>query len=386
MMPMNKEINLKNKIEKHLKSELISKIYYVSSLIIDVKIVNQKKIKLKFKDKVSSKTFSKIKNDTLLLINKLILKPAEPKKTYLYKNIKKKYKNYKDLRKTLINNNEIFKEGEGVYSLGNKLTKLNNFFDRELLKIANKYSAEEFSFPSLISMDKLNKVGYFDNFPHSCCFAGHLKEEYDIINDFKIDHVSNISNKLNIKSSLSPTVCHHLYFNLEDKKLSKNFIATAKSDCFRYETKNMNSLERTWNFKMREIIILGNQKYTSEMLKKIQKSIFKLLDKINLSYVVESANDPFFEGNYNDLISYQKAFKLKYEVRAYTPYNNSSIAIGSFNNSQNLFGKKLNIKLNNEFIHSSCVGFGFERFAYCFVSQHGLNINNWPETVKNSMI
>lgn len=380
---IEKEINFNSSIKTHLNNEIVSKIYYVDQSISNVKIVNQKKIKLFFKEKILLKKFNKIKININKLITKLSLKPVEPLKNIIHSNKYKKFINTKDLRKILIKNKEIFKEGEGIYSLGNKLTKLNNFFDSELLKVANKFYSEEFSFPSLISINKLNKVGYFDNFPHSCCFAGHLKEDYDIINNFKIDDNSNINKKLNIKSSLSPTVCHHLYFNLENKKLSKNFIATAKSDCFRYETKNMNSLERTWNFKMREIIILGNQKYVLENLTKIQKLIFKLLDKINLSYVVESANDPFFEGNYNDLISYQKAFKLKYEVRACTPYNNSSIAIGSFNNSQNLFGKKLNIKLNNEFVYSACVGFGFERFAYCFVSQHGLNINNWPETVKN---
>ncbi len=45
----------------------------------------------------------------------------------------------------------------------------------------------------------------------------------------------------------------------------------------------------------------------------------------------------------------------------------------------------MNIKLNNEFVHSACIGFGFERFAYCFVSQHGLNIDKWPDIVKNNL-
>ena len=84
----------------------------------------------------------------------------------------------------------------------------------------------------------------------------------------------------------------------------------------------------------------------------------------------------------NDLITYQNAFKLKYEVRADTPYNKSTVAIGSFNNSQNIFGKKLNIKLKNKYINSACIGFGFERFAYCFVSQHGLNVKKWPKKIK----
>ena len=177
-------------------------------------------------------------------------------------------------------------------------------------------------------------------------------------------------------------MCQHLYFLLEDKKLKQNFVATAKSNCFRYEAKNMNSLERTWNFNMREIIIIGEQQYVLEKLAEIQKNVINLLNIFELSFVVESANDPFFEGNYNDLITYQNAFKLKYEIRADTPYNKSTVAIGSFNNSQNIFGKKLNIKLKNKYINSACIGFGFERFAYCFVSQHGLNVKKWPKKIK----
>ena len=249
----------------------------------------------------------------------------------------------------------------------------------------HKFKADEYSFPSLISSEKLNKVGYYDNFPQSCCFAGHIKEDYDIINGFKIDNKKSLNNKISVKASLSPTVCHHLYFLLENKTITNNLVVTARSNCFRYETKNMDSLERTWNFNMREIILIGDQNFVIKKLSEIQKLIIKLLDKIRISYLIESANDPFFEGNYNDLISYQNAFKLKYEVRADTPYNQSSIAIGSFNNSQNLFGKKLNIKLKKEYVNSACVGFGFERFAYCFVSQHGLNINKWPNIVKNNL-
>ena len=178
-------------------------------------------------------------------------------------------------------------------------------------------------------------------------------------------------------------MCHHLYFLLENKTITNNLVVTAKSNCFRYETKNMNSLERTWNFTMREIIFVGEETFVLKKLKEAQKKIINFLNSINLSYLIESANDPFFEGNYSDLIAYQNAFKLKYEVRATLPYNNSSIAIGSFNNSQNFFGKKLNIKINDKYVSSACIGFGFERFAYCFVSQYGLDKKNWPSIVRN---
>ena len=379
---IKKIIRFKFHIPKFLIEEISSKIFYVNHLIENAKFYSHKNLTIVFKENISEKKFNQIENNINKLVKKLILKPKEPHKDILYNRKKNKFTNSKDLRKILLKNGEIFKETEGVYVLGNKLSKLNNFFDKKLLSISEKYKAVEYSFPSLMSIDKLNKVGFFDNFPQSCCFAGHLKEEYELINKFKIGNQNNLNSKIFLKAALSPTVCQHLYFLLSNKHLKKNFIATAKSDCFRYESKNMNSLERTWNFNMRELIILGDQNYVLSKLNKIQKDIINLLDEFEISYVVESANDPFFEGNYNDLISYQNAFKLKYEVRADTPYNKSTVAIGSFNNSQNIFGKKLNIILKNEYINTACIGFGFERFAYCFVSQHGLNVKKWPKKIK----
>ena len=310
----NKKIKFNFIIPKHIESEIIAKIYYVNFLIKKTEFNSSNAITIYFEKDITISKFTQIKKNITKLIKKLILKPLDPQKNILYDKKKNKFNNITDLRNILLRNDEIYKEAEGVYILGNKFTKLNNFFDKELLSISKKYKAVEYSFPSLMSIDKLNKIGYFNDFPQSCCFAGHLREEYDIIDNFKIQDKKKLNSKIFIKTALSPTVCQHLYFLLEDKKLKHNFVATAKSNCFRYETKNMNSLERTWNFNMREIIIIGEQQYVLEKLAEIQKNVINLLNIFELSFVVESANDPFFEGNYNDLISYQNAFKLKYEV------------------------------------------------------------------------
>ena len=85
---ITKEINLKIAIKTHLNNEIISKIYYVDQSISQVKIVNQKKIKLLFEDKILLKKFNKIKINISKLITKLSLKPVEPKKNILHiKNI-----------------------------------------------------------------------------------------------------------------------------------------------------------------------------------------------------------------------------------------------------------------------------------------------------------
>ena len=181
---------------------------------------------------------------------------------------------------------------------------------------------------------------------------------------------------------LSPTICHHLYFMLSNTKLNKNTIATAQGHCFRYESKNMNFLDRLWNFTMREIIFIGSEKHVSDGLLKARNLIEELLGEFGLIYLIQSASDPFFGEMAGEKSLFQKAFKLKYEVRSKIPFNNTSIAIGSFNNAQDFFGKKLNItNKNGKHIHTGCIGFGNERFAYSFICQYGMNERRWPSKI-----
>ena len=139
---------------------------------------------------------------------------------------------------------------------------------------------------------------------------------------------------------MSPTVCHHLYHLLSQTKLKNNIVATAKGHCFRYESKNMSFLERLWNYTMREIIFIGSEKHVKNSLLLSQKLIIKVLNDFDLIYKIESASDPFFGEKAGEKSLFQKSFKLKYEVRSKIPFNNSTIAVGSFNNAQDFFGKK----------------------------------------------
>ena len=93
---------------------------------------------------------------------------------------------------------------------------------------------------------------------------------------------------------------------------------------------------------MREIIFIGSENYVKNRLTLSQNLTKDLLDDIGLIYKIQTANDPFFGENSGDKLLFQKTFKLKHEVRAKIPYNNSSIAIGSYNKAQDFFAKKLN--------------------------------------------
>jgi seryl-tRNA synthetase len=111
-------------------------------------------------------------------------------------------------------------------------------------------------------------------------------------------------------------------------------------------------------------------------------------EQVGLAYHVESANDPFFIGEFRKQAAFQSAFQLKFEIRARLPYKDStatstSLAVGSYNYHQDFFGRSLNITLpDGTPAHTGCVAFGLERMAFAFLAQFGLDPAEWPAEVQ----
>src|SRR5262249_8294162 len=108
-----------------------------------------------------------------------------------------------------------------------------------------------------------------------------------------------------------------------------------------------------------------------------------LMEELDLTYKIMTANDPFFIGTFRDQAAYQAAFDLKFEVRASLPYKNETLAIASYNRHSDFFGRTLNIELENgEPVHTGCFGLGFERMALAVVAQHGTDPRHWPSSLR----
>jgi seryl-tRNA synthetase len=196
-----------------------------------------------------------------------------------------------------------------------------------------------------------------------------------------------LSSFAGIETLLSPAVCYHLYFALADQPLpGGQFVATAVGNCFRFEAINLVSLERLWNFTMREVIFVGSKEFVLQNRETARQRMAGVFEKVGLAYRVESANDPFFIGEFRKQAAFQSAFQLKFEIRARLPFKDSTLAVGSYNYHQDFFGRQLNIALpDGSPAHTGCVAFGLERMAYAFLSQYGLEPAGWPEFVRQGM-
>ena len=294
----------------------------------------------------------------------------------------------------LLARREVVREGEGFFAIGPLLTGLMDFFEADLMRIADVEGADHYRFPALISSAYLEKVKYFKNFPHSLSFVSHLNTDIDDIQRFASEaHCCGPVIKVDPalmsapKAMLSPTVCHHLYHLLEGTQIEEEgLVATAFGHCFRYESRNMDALERVWNFTMREIIFIGDEDFVEAGVRRVREAFEQLLVRLDITYDVITANDPFFVGTYRDQAAYQAAFELKYEVCAPLPYSGRSIAVASQNSHRDFFGRTLNIRNHlGDHACTGCFGVGYERLALAFVAQHGLDTERWPAAVRAAL-
>lgn len=295
----------------------------------------------------------------------------------------------------LLARREVVQEGEGFFAIGPLLTMVMDYIETRMLEIAQGERATPHRFPALISSEFLEKVQYFKNFPHSLAFVSHLNENVDDIDRFAREaHCCGPVVKVDPsvmaapKAMLSPTICHHLYHMLEGVHIDEEgLVATAFGHCFRYESRNMNALERVWNFTMRELIYVGDEDFVEAGINRAREAFEIVLADLDLDYAVMTANDPFFVGTYRDQAAYQAAFELKYEVRASLPYAGHSIAIASQNRHRNFFGRTLDIRDHRgDHACTGCFGVGYERLALAFVAQHGLDHKRWPAALSDTAV
>lgn len=293
----------------------------------------------------------------------------------------------------LIARGELFEFGPGRYGVGPYLMRLMGFFDDQLRDMAKKFSAAPHQFPSLIGAEALDRCKYLRAFPHSLTLVTHLREDLESIQAFAQSarwdgvhlacHAASLSA---IQCLLAPSVCFHWYAWLRDSRQPEARAITALGKCFRYESGNLQTLERLWDFTMREIIFVGSREYVLAQRQQAVDETVALFDEWGLAYEIKSATDPFFIEEYASQTMFQSAFDLKYEVRASLPYKQDTLAVGSFNYHQDFFGRTFDISnAVGQALHTSCVGYGLERLALAFLAQYGFDRAGWPEAIRDQL-
>jgi seryl-tRNA synthetase len=377
------------KIPLHLAGEIQAKFAYVDERIFSAEVAHSgEKIILCLNKPVSASEKMDLEEKIQRVVRSMVQGTFQPRVEILEDHLDRPHTYHIDPTEALLASGEIKQETNGVFALGPLVSQLVEYFETRFVELANTFKAQPYRFPVLIPARYLERVNYFHAFPQSLSFATHLRGDLDVIDHFAqhtaCDEHGNLTTQpdsfAGIQTLLSPAVCYHLYFGLADQALPEGkVIATAVGNCFRYESINLVSLERLWNFTMREVIFVGSKDFVLENRELARQRMSTVFEEIGLAYRVESANDPFFIGDFRKQAAFQSAFQLKFEIRAALPFKNSTLAVGSYNYHQDFFGKHLNISLpDGAPAHTGCVAFGLERMAYAYLAQFGLDPEKWP--------
>lgn len=293
----------------------------------------------------------------------------------------------------LIEKKIIINNGNGLFSFRSPFSDLLLLLDQLILeRIAKPLGALNEEYPSLISMDTLNKTNHFTSFPHHVLFTQHLKEDFSIIDSFtsKVKtnnalHESMIqANDMKITNLVkSPAVCYHCYKSLENTEVQgEGYVVTSVGKCSRYESNNHSDFGRLLDFSMREIIFVGEDTFVKKMRAKSIELMKGFLSLWEIDALIENANDPFFTDDYQVKSFFQRDMEMKYEVKFKVPYLKSSISVSSSNYHGNVFGQAFSIKKEDNYVSTGCLAFGLERWIFAFLSQYGLDSEKWPKQIK----
>jgi hypothetical protein len=301
-------------------------------------------------------------------------------------------------------NNEVFEQlraagevtelGEGQMALGSLLLRLSDWLDRQLTAIVRlEFPATvEYRYPTLLPTHVLEAAGYFSSFPQYLMFVTRLHSDIDTYRDFQQQYQATghldprvLSQCDNVDYCLPPTMCFHTFGQYRGRVLDADdvTVVTANGKSFRFESRYSASLERLWDFTIRETVVMGQRADVLHARQRLMERALAFVESLGLDGRCEVGNDPFFcePGATAARVSSQRLMEQKYELRLGIA-NGRTVAVGSFNFHDEFFGQSFDIALGDgRRTSSACTGFGIERFVYAFLCQYGTDPAHWPSNV-----
>ena len=290
----------------------------------------------------------------------------------------------------LINKGFAKRLGEGCYLFQGDFLKLINWFDQKIVAWAETLGAEEQQYPVLWPIDLFKKINYFRDFPQNILMVAGVKKDNASLQEFSARYrldkdfakIAWSDEMAPMTHALGTSTCDPCYYAFRDGALAGDRVYHARNKCFRNETSEHGEIDRLREFSMREVIAVGCEKHVLGVREEFFKFAREFIQELELSGRIETANDPFFTNDAALKKLFQDSLKGKYEIIAETGGATGDVAVGSINWHGDQFGRAFAAHLpNGDVMRSCCVGYGFERLAFAFCAQHGLEREQWPEPV-----
>jgi seryl-tRNA synthetase len=302
---------------------------------------------------------------------------------------------FHDIDAGLAESGDVLILGDGLTGLRGQLLSLFRFFEREFLKLAREFRAEEHQYPAMVPGEVLVEVGYFDHFPQHVTFCSHLPANLPLLESLASDLKAGggrLTERLGGQLAeprhvLTPGVCLPCYRQQRGVMLEPGRVRTLtmQNHVFRYEGASFRPLTRAWDFTVRDIVFFGSYEELSRLRSEVIDRALGLCRELDLEVTVELAHDPFFLDASRDKAIYQRMGEVKYELLFQLPHRGETLAASSFNLHRDFYTSVYDTRrADGELAESACMGFGIERWLYGFLSQKGLDPSGWPPRVTSA--
>lgn len=275
---------------------------------------------------------------------------------------------------------------DGLYGRSGQFEDVIAAFERLIDRTGGPDGAEAIRFPPGMNRAYFETSGYMKSFPqlagtvHSFCGC-----ELDHISLLKCmeDGQDWTKGQEATDIVLTPAACYPLYPTIARRGAVKDDgqLYDLQSYCFRHEPSKDPARQQL--FRMREYVYMGPQDKVMAFRQLWMDRGTEMMKSVGLPVEIDVANDPFFGRAGKMLVNNQRDQNLKFELLIPITSVEKPTACMSFNYHQDQFGIKWGLKFRNEDpVHTACVGFGLERIALALFHTHGLDVKEWPDSVR----
>lgn len=272
----------------------------------------------------------------------------------------------------------------GVYGKGHTFERVLQSFDSYVTKAGADQNAEVFRFPPVISRADFERSDYLKSFPHLTGtvhgFRGTERDHADMLGQLERGddwtchfHATDVV--------LTPAACYPVYPTAAGVLPAGGRLFDVQSYCFRYEPSD--DPARMQAFRMHEYVRIGDPDQVRAFRDLWLERAQAMLRAVGLEAKAVVANDPFFGRGGKMLAANQRDQSLKFELVVPITSADAPTAVVSCNYHEDHFGTAFGISLaSGTPAHTACVGFGLERITLALFKVHGLDLGQWPSTVR----